>query len=132
MRITFEAYWQRPLPALQVRAAAQNRPAQQRCPAEPQASQVLEAQVKPPAQKSPLRPLQHFCASPPQATQVLLLSMVEEAVQSTPPPQSCWPGSPHWPALQPPAEQVPWPAVHAEPLATQRLELLSQHPPAWH
>lgn len=117
---------------LQVAPAAQNRPSQQRCPDAPHASQVLLPQVKPAAQKSPLRALQQRCPSPPQATHALLSSMVDGAVQSTPWAQRCWPGSPHWPPLQPPPLHVPWPCEQAAPLPTQRFELLSQQPPPSH
>jgi hypothetical protein len=117
---------------LQLAPPAQNRPSQQRWPEPPQASQVLLPQVKPAAQKSPLRALQQRCPSPPQATQALLSSMVDGAVQSTPCPHRCWPGSPHWPPLQPPPLQVPCPCEQAAPLPTQRFELLSQQPPPSH
>lgn len=74
---------------LQLALPAQNRPAQQRWPDAPHASQVLLPQVNPAAQKSPLRALQQGCPSPPQATHALLSSRVDGAVQSTPCAQRC-------------------------------------------
>lgn len=117
---------------LQLAAPVQKRPEQQRWPEPPHASQVLLPQVSPAEQKSPLRPAQQGSLSPPQATQVLFASTVDGAVQSTPCGHRCWPGSPHWPPLQPPPAHVPWPCEQAEPLATQTLELLSQQPPPPH